>query len=167
MRRLLSVLLLALGLAGVGVPAWAHSGLVEGKPGPADKPQAGLTTITLRFAPLSATGGQRVTVLDPAKRDRVTGVRLRGADTLEVTVEPLAAGVHILTYAVTSADGHPVTGGYYLDVRGGSASASHVPAGLTGLVVTLGVVVVGCGLLLWRAGRRRRDAPVDEGVPAP
>ena len=166
MRRLLSArlvvvalpaTLLATLLAIAAAPASAHSGLIEGRPGPSDKPAAGLTTITLTFAPLSRAGSQQVKVLDPAQQDRVTGVRQVADGQLEVTVQPLAAGVHLVQYTVTSQDGHPASGGYYLDVRGGAASGSPVPPGLTGLLVTLGVVVGLLGLLLWRAGRRRRD----------
>jgi methionine-rich copper-binding protein CopC len=167
MRRLLRVGLLGTGLllcglVALGVPsASAHSVLIKGSPGPSDKPQAGLTTILLVFGPLSHSGPQQVKVLDPAKQDRVESIRLVGDNTLQVTVRPLEAGVHLLQYSITSADGHSGDGGYYLDVRGGPARASHVPPGLTGLVVTLGVVVVLLGLLLWRAGRRRREAPAD------
>jgi methionine-rich copper-binding protein CopC len=160
MRRLLSALLVVLAaLAGAAAPASAHSGLIEGRPGPSDKPQAGLTTITLTFAPLSRTGTQQVKVLDPAQQDRVTGIRQVADGQLEVTVRPLAAGVHLVQYTVTSQDGHASSGGYYLDVRGGAAPGAHVPPGLTGLLVTLGVVVALLGLLLWRAGRRRRAVP--------
>lgn len=166
MRRLLSLALLLVALCSTAATASAHSGLIEGRPGASDKPAAGLSTITLTFAPLSRTGSQQVKVLDPAKQDRVTGVRQVADGQLKVTVRPLAAGVHLLQYTVTSADGHEVTGGYYLDVRGtGATAGSHVPPGLTGLIVTLGVVVALLGLLLWRAGRRRRDV-AESDAPA-
>jgi methionine-rich copper-binding protein CopC len=166
MRRLLiAAALLLVAVAGPAAPASAHSSLIVAHPGPSDKPAAGLTTITLTFGALSRTGPQQVKVLDPAKHDRVRQVRLVGNTELEVTVEPLAAGVHLLQYTITPADGHTSSGGYYLDVRGGASTASHVPPGLTGLIITLGVVVVLLGLLLWRAGRRRpataREATVE------
>lgn len=136
MRRFVT-LLLALGfvLAAPG-SAWAHDVLEKTTPADGTSVQQLPTSVSLTFSDQPLAIGTQIIVKGP------TGDVTSGAPTIEgrVVTQALAAtapaGDYVVTYRVTSDDGHPVGGtfsfhaGVGLDGSTATAGATvHVPAG--------------------------------------
>lgn len=109
MRRLVVGWVAALMLLSLSAPALAHAVLVESVPEDGARLDSPPAEAMLRFnepvRPVSVTligpGGVTLPLPAPAARDGALRVALPGG---------LAVGTHVLSYRVSSADGHPVAG---------------------------------------------------------
>lgn len=129
--RVLAVLVLLLLLAGLAGPraAFAHAGLVSSEPADGAVLEAAPAAITLRFnepvRPLVAR------LIGPDGRTVLLGVPQTAGDGALVLALPagLARGTHVLSWRVTSDDGHPVAGGQSFSVGAPSLiGVAAVPA---------------------------------------
>ncbi|MFG1707919.1 copper resistance protein CopC [Nonomuraea sp. M3C6] len=128
MRRLLTVLLLA--LAGVGivpVAAQAHNVLVGSDPKDGATLTASPERVTLVFDQVVRQGYAQVGVTGADGSGWADGGVVVSAERVSVKVKPLRAGSsYVVGYRILSADGHPVTGKITFTL---AADASGVAAG--------------------------------------
>jgi hypothetical protein len=113
MRRLIVALLLT-GVAVVGpaTPAFAHNVLVGSQPSKGATLTVGPTEVRFDFNAPVRTGPNTITVLGPngTHWERTSTATVDG-NSVSTRVAPLGpAGVYTASYAIISADGHPVTG---------------------------------------------------------
>ncbi|WP_063765190.1 copper resistance CopC family protein [Nonomuraea candida] len=127
MRRLLTVLLLA--LAAVGVlhsPAQAHNVLIGSDPQDGATLTASPAQVTLVFDQAVRQGYAQVGVTGADGSAWADGSAVVAAERVSVKVKPLpAGGSYTVGYRILSADGHPVTGKISFSL---AASASGVAA---------------------------------------
>lgn len=116
MRLVLTFLWLTLAILGGCGHALAHAALVESHPMDGATIESAPPTVRLRFnEPVSALV---VSLTDAAGRThRDLSVAARN-DVLEIAMPPgLARGSHVLSYRVTSGDGHPIGGSIVFSVE--------------------------------------------------
>ncbi|WP_347351685.1 copper resistance CopC family protein [Intrasporangium sp.] len=180
MRRWLLLILLALGLALTGAPAAIAHDVVESTT-PAEGTTVdrlpGTVSITLSDDPLAI--GSQVLVKGPAGDVAEGRPRIEGR-VLSQQLSPRApAGTYVVTYRVTSSDGHPISGTFSfhatLGLDGSTATQAapvQVPARDTPeqaaakssqlvpvmLTIAGGAIVVVLVAGIWLAARRRDPA---------
>ncbi|MEV0620732.1 copper resistance CopC family protein [Nonomuraea sp. NPDC050404] len=127
MRRLLTVLLLALAVVGVAhSPAQAHNVLISSDPANGATLTASPSQVTLVFDQTVRKGYAQVGVTGADGSAWADGSAVVAAERVTVKVKPLpAGGSYTVGYRILSADGHPVTGRIAFDL---AADASGVAA---------------------------------------
>ncbi|WP_346115346.1 copper resistance CopC family protein, partial [Nonomuraea maheshkhaliensis] len=112
MRRLLTVLLLALAAVGVaGAPAQAHNVLISSDPRDGSTLAASPERVTLVFDQAVRQGYAQVGVTGADGSSWADGSPEVAAERVTVKVRPLpGGGSYTVGYRILSADGHPVTG---------------------------------------------------------
>ena len=112
MRRLLTVLLLALCAVGIGVgPAQAHNQLISSDPADGARLDAAPSRVTLEFDQPARQGYAEISVIGPGGGRFESGdASVRGAKVSMGLKELGAAGQYLVGYRVLSSDGHPITG---------------------------------------------------------
>jgi copper resistance protein C len=122
-----------LAVVATAVPAFAHAELVSSDPGQGATVRALPSTVTLTFSETVRTPAF-VEVTGPGGTDVAAGdLRIVDADVTQRLGEPVGAGRYTLSYRITSADGHPVTGTVPFTVTsdagaGGQGAQPTVPA---------------------------------------
>ncbi|TYB68402.1 copper resistance protein CopC [Nonomuraea sp. PA05] len=132
MRRLLTVLLLALAAAGVMCsPASAHNVLIGSDPEDGATLTASPAQVTLVFDQAVRQGYAQVGVTGADGSAWADGSAVVAAERVSVKVKPLpAGGSYVVGYRILSADGHPVTGKISFTVAAGASGvASGAPVG--------------------------------------
>ncbi|GAA2203864.1 hypothetical protein GCM10009850_000540 [Nonomuraea monospora] len=132
MRRLLTVLLLALAAAGVMCsPASAHNVLIGSDPEDGATLTASPAQVTLVFDQAVRQGYAQVGVTGADGSAWADGSAVVAAERVSVKVKPLPAGrAYVVGYRILSADGHPVTGKISFTVAAGASGvASGGPVG--------------------------------------
>lgn len=179
MRRFLALVVLAVGFALVGVPtASAHDVLESTSPAEGTTVDRLPQAVTLTFSDRPLAVGTQVLVKGPGG-DVAQGEPTIDGPVLTQRLSPQApAGSYVVTYRVTSADGHPISGTFSFQARvglDGSPATQGAPAvagqadtpakaadssqsgpvllGIAGLVI---VVIVAAAA--WAASRRRDTA---------
>lgn len=123
----LMTLAVVTGVAGAG-SAYAHTELVSSTPAANAKVEAP-TEVTLRFtediktefAAVEVTDGEGLSVADGA-------ARVSGPDLTQALRTPVHPGTYLVTYKVTSADGHPVSGSFSFTVVEAASSSTSSSA---------------------------------------
>lgn len=109
------LLLVAIGFAG---RAEAHAELVSTSPTAGSQADAGPQEVTLVFNERLDTGGAKLVVLNE-KSDEVAGGKptfVEEGKGIRITLPKLGEGHYTVSYAIISADGHPVSGAYVFTV---------------------------------------------------
>jgi methionine-rich copper-binding protein CopC len=113
MRRLIiAALLTGCAVLGLATPASAHNVLVGSQPSAGASLSTGPTEIRLNFNAPIRTGPNTIKVIGPngTHWERSENATVDG-NSVTTPVAPLGpAGVYTASYAIISADGHPVTG---------------------------------------------------------
>ncbi|MDV3252444.1 copper resistance protein CopC [Devosia sp. BK] len=151
---------LVLGLAlvfALAAPAFAHAQLIGSDPSDKAVLNAAPEALTLRFnEPVTPLA---ITLIDPQGGKTDLTAVTRGGERVEVPLaDPLGEGTHVLSWRVTSIDGHPIGGALVFSVgavteaasvsQGDPVSAFALWASKTGLFVAL---FIGLGGALFRA----------------
>ncbi|WP_226899890.1 copper resistance CopC family protein [Nonomuraea phyllanthi] len=125
MRRLITVLLLALAAAWVAQPAaQAHNVLVGSDPKDGATLDAAPSRVTLVFDQAVRQGYAQVGVTGADGSSWADGSAEVAAERVSVRVKPLpAGGAYVVGYRILSADGHPVTGKITFTLSPGAAGA--------------------------------------------
>lgn len=111
-----------------GTPAYAHSALKDGSPGPGDSVAPGADVIGLAFAPLKAGTAPRLSLVGPDGTQVPVGKPvLADGSVVCAAVAAMPAGINTLSYTVTSADGDEQSSAFQFEVVQG-AEAAAVPA---------------------------------------
>ncbi|WP_406674378.1 copper resistance CopC family protein [Nonomuraea sp. N2-4H] len=183
MRRLLTVLLLAVAATGVlWSPARAHNVLISSDPKDGATLTAPPERVTLVFDQAVRQGYAQVGVTSADGGSWADGAAVVAAERVTVQVKPLPAGSYTVGYRILSADGHPVTGKIGFTVTAGGAAAPATPPaaqepgsdaaaaeaaanGGAGMAVVwvLGALVV---LAIGTVVALRRSAPAAPAAPA-
>lgn len=137
MRRLLTVLLLALAAVGVaGAPAQAHNVLISSDPRDGSTLAASPERVTLVFDQAVRQGYAQVGVTGADGSSWADGSPEVAAERVSVKVRPLpGGGSYTVGYRILSADGHPVTGKISFTLAAGASAVTTgqaAPAGQTG-----------------------------------
>ena len=112
---LLPLLLLACWLGATGT-AQAHTSLSSSSPAEGSTVTEPLSAVTLTFS--GSVRGPEVTVAGPDGAVVSTGTATGEGSAVTVPVAPTATGPHTITWSVTSADGHDLTGTVAFDHAG-------------------------------------------------
>ena len=153
MKRFWLILLILWGTAVSTPRVLAHTELVSAMPAPGSS-VATLTEIRLIFSEPIAAGGQIELLQDFAAAAELQPVIDPNDGTVLVTaVPPLPDGVYTVQWAITSADGHPISGSYSLGINRTLQSA--IPWYQTSWAL-LGFLLSGVGILVivlrrWRS----------------
>ncbi|MEV4803334.1 copper resistance CopC family protein [Nonomuraea sp. NPDC049421] len=124
MRRLLTVLLLAVAATGLlWSPARAHNVLIGSDPKDGAALTAAPERVTLVFDQAVRQGYAQVGVTSADGGSWADGAASVAAERVSVQVKPLPAGSYVVGYRILSSDGHPVTGKISFTVTGGAAAA--------------------------------------------
>ncbi|MFB9473036.1 copper resistance protein CopC [Nonomuraea salmonea] len=124
MRRLLTVLLLAVAATGLlWSPARAHNVLISSDPKDGAALTAAPERVTLVFDQAVRQGYAQVGVTSADGGSWADDAASVAAERVTVQVKPLPAGSYVVGYRILSADGHPVTGKISFTVTGGGAAA--------------------------------------------
>lgn len=108
---LVGLLVAAAAVLGTALPASAHDQLIESTPAEGAVLDAAPTEIVLTYSGAILDGTATVAVLDETGADHVAGVPSSLDGTVTVPVEEgLASGAYEIRWAVTSEDGHPISG---------------------------------------------------------
>ena len=112
-RAALAAILLAIGfLAAMATPALAHASLVSIDPADGARLDESPDTVTLSFSEPVSVGLGGVRVLDTEGAPVQDGTARASGELVEIDLQPdLPDGTYVVSYRVTSADGHPVRGG--------------------------------------------------------
>jgi methionine-rich copper-binding protein CopC len=124
----------------VGEPASAHAQLLVANPGISQTLNAMPGLVKLQFDDdlIDMPSGNQIAVLDTAGKHMETGVTKLDGATLSVLLAKFSGvGKFQVLYRAISADGHPVSGGYYFYVAKPSPSPS--PSKVTSSKVTVKV----------------------------
>lgn len=162
MKRWLLVGLILAMTAVVTPRILAHAELVSATPAPGSSVQA-LTEIRLEFSEPVGTDVRIDLMQDFVPAAELTPVLDPDRPNVVFTaVPPLPSGVYTVQWAVTSVDGHPISGSYSLGINSAALPAAQpwhqtVWARLGFLLV--GVVVVGYTLRHWRPKSAPRHTP--------
>ncbi len=123
-RAATAALLLTLGVAG---PAWAHASLLGTDPADGAVLPTAPDVITLTFdEPVRVEDGG-VRLLDAAGTELPSTARAVDEQVLVTPSAPLGQGTVIVSWRVTSADSHPIAGGFTFAVGGRSPTTLAVP----------------------------------------
>jgi copper transport protein len=153
---------LAAVLSGVGVvlvtgstPAWAHAQLLGSDPAPDARLSRPPAAVTLRFDEAVEAGLGSVRLFDGRGRPRPLGAPRstdrRGA-VVRASLGTLGEGTYVVSWRVTSADGHPVRGAFVFTVGTPDASPAATRSLLERvLAAERGDVVVGGAVVAARA----------------
>jgi copper transport protein len=151
-------------------PALAHATVAGSDPAESSRLDAVPKTVTMTFSEDVTLGGGYLKVVDSKGNDvSAAGAKINGRDVTTPVRSGLGDGSYIVSYRITSADSHPISGAYAFVVGDGpliAITGSVVGGGTDGLIsklfdVTrfvgfLGIVLFG-GLafvvLCWPAGR--------------
>jgi copper transport protein len=150
--------LLALGLVSLllwAAPASAHAVLESSTPADGSTIDAAPEDVVLRFTePVSLSGGG-VDVLDGAGQAIDAGDAEVDGPLITVPMpDELADGTYVISYRITSADGHPISGGIVFglgvapDAGAGAAAAQPVDEGAWGYVAGVGRLLGYAGALV-------------------
>lgn len=137
MRRLLTVLLLACAVVGIGVagPAQAHNVLLSSDPSDGASLSAAPDVVTLVFDQSVRQGFAQISVTGPDGGSFADGPTLVNGPKASVRVKPLpGAGMYAVGYRILSSDGHPVSGRLTFTFTGAGSTAgspSQTPGGTT------------------------------------
>jgi copper transport protein len=168
MRLVVSVATLLLVVCGA-TGAFAHASLVATEPRDGSMIAQAPKTVRLRFnEPVTPAV---IRVIDAEGRTRNDAAVHAANETIEITLPTgLPAGTQVISYRVTSADGHPVAGSMMFSVGMGKAatapSSSDAALGILiwlsriGLYLGLFVGVGGVFFNAWTADTRTRSKPV-------
>lgn len=178
MRRFFALVLLAVGFALVGAPAAsAHDVLKSTTPSDGTTVEQLPQAITLTFSEKPLALGLQILVKGPG------GDVAQGVPTIDgpVVTQPLSpqapAGSYVVTYRVTSSDGHPISGTFSFHANAGldgstatqaaqAANQGDPPQQSAGnnssatpilLIIGAVVIVLIFGAAAWSASRRSRD----------
>ena len=112
-RAALAVVVLGLGLVvAAATPASAHASLVSVDPADGARLDESPATVRLTFSERVSAGLGGVRVLGPDGAEVQEGAARTDGPEVSVDLRPdLPDGTYVVTYRVTSADGHPVRGG--------------------------------------------------------
>jgi copper transport protein len=112
-RAALAVTVLAIGfLASAAGPAAAHASLVSVDPADGARLDESPDAVTLTFSEDVSVGLGGVRVLDGEGEPVQDGAARADGEVVTVDLRPdLPAGTYVVSYRVTSADGHPIRGG--------------------------------------------------------
>ncbi|MEU8395954.1 copper resistance protein CopC [Nonomuraea sp. NPDC048892] len=143
MRRLLTVLLLALAAVGVaGAPAQAHNVLISSDPRDGSTLAASPERVTLVFDQAVRQGYAQVGVTGADGSSWADGSPEVAAERVSVKVRPLpGGGSYTVGYRILSADGHPVTGKISFTLAAGASAVTTgqaAPAAPTGQAAPAG-----------------------------
>ncbi len=98
-----------------------HARLLSSMPGDGSRVEAA-TEVVLAFSEEVNPSFVIVTVTGPGGDEADGGARVEGRTVTQPLAPDLAAGEHVTTFRVVSADGHPVTGTVTFTTTGGPAS---------------------------------------------
>lgn len=119
---------LALGAAVVAAPsAQAHDSLVGSNPAADSVVQTAPEQLVLSFSGPVLPDGSRVAVKNPAGGSNAATPKVSGA-IVTVPFRASGPGVYAVTWRVTSADGHPVSGSYRFTLAGTTSAAATTSA---------------------------------------
>ncbi|MGN6752169.1 MAG: copper resistance CopC family protein [Intrasporangium sp.] len=185
MRRFLALVLLAVGFALVGAPAASAHDVLEST-SPADRttvdrlPQA----VTLTFSDDPLALGTQILVKGPSGNVAHGDPTIEGRVVHQQLSAQAPAGDYVVTYRVTSSDGHPISGTFSFHATVGldgstATQGAPVPAQQPGspdvaaaqqssfvpvmLTIAGVVIVLLIGAVVW-IGSRRRDAAATPGT---
>lgn len=134
-RRLLGLfLLVVVGLAAWAAPASAHATLVSSDPADGSTVDAAPEEVVLRFTEPVSLGGGGVDVLDGEGQKLDVAEAEADGDTVRLALpsSDMAEGTYVISYRITSADGHPVSGAVIFGLGvAPDASASATAAAAT------------------------------------
>lgn len=129
---------LALGAAVIAAPsAQAHDSLVGSNPAADSVIQAAPAQLVLSFSGSVLPEGSRVAVQNPAGGSTAATPKVSGA-LVTVPFRASGPGVYAVTWRVTSADGHPVSGSYRFTLAGSTSAATTPAATLAPAAPSLG-----------------------------
>lgn len=115
-------------LLSAGAPAAAHSVLIGTSPSDGDELDAAPEEVSLTFNEDLVDLGTEVVVTGPDGQEASTGeTDVTGPVASRPLASDLAAGDYEVTWRVTSADGHPISGTFAFTVSG-DASGAEEPA---------------------------------------
>jgi methionine-rich copper-binding protein CopC len=119
-KKLGRIALLGAVLALVGVPAWAHSFLVDAAPSSKDHVATSPKSLKLRFGGGVEPKYSNLTIETPDGKVLAQGAVGKPETPRELTLDSpeLAPGRYIVRYRVLSTDGHIVEGNYDFTVDG-------------------------------------------------
>ncbi|MET3595326.1 copper transport protein [Mesorhizobium shonense] len=151
-----------------GAPAFAHAQLIASDPPDGAVLPQPPETLTLKFsepvsplvARLSNSRGRTQALSDIGVKDKTIVVRLPAG---------LEQGTHLLSWRVTSSDGHPIGGGLLFSIGAPSASAPAAagqtePAIRTGIWIARFLII--CGLVFGIGGAVFRSLVAGTATPA-
>ncbi len=131
-RRGLVVLALACGLVALlAAPASAHADLLESTPAPAAVLDTPPTEVKLNFTEAVEAKGGAVRVFDDGGTRVDDGGAETSGSTVRMPLPDIGDGAYVVTWRVTSADSHPVSGAFTFQV--GQARAGATSREVTGL----------------------------------
>ena len=153
-------------------PAFAHASLKTATPQPDRVLQSAPKAVELNFSEPVTVAKGATTVVAPDGEIAMSGQPETKAETLVLPLKQgLSEGTYVVAYRVTSADGHPVSGGYTFSIGKATQAADpeDVQPPASALVQSLvlgnsylayvGIgVALGTGLLLFEPEARRRGA---------
>lgn len=129
MRRLLTVLLLACAVAGIGAagPAQAHNVLLSSDPKDGASLAAAPGAVTLVFDQSVRQGFAQISVTGADGSPYTAGATTVSGPRASVKLRPLPGGVFAVGYRILSSDGHPVSGRLTFTVTGSGSTAEPAP----------------------------------------
>jgi copper transport protein len=141
-------------------PAFGHASLERTEPAAGSHLAVAPDAIVLTFTEGVRVAGNGVRVLDTDCRAIDTGLARHGASdrTVSVALPPLAAGSHVVSWRVVSADGHPIQGAFTFTVgdanddRGGDCNTPQGASRALGIAYLLVRVAQFAGVLVFAGG---------------
>ncbi|SDO24148.1 hypothetical protein SAMN05660199_01615 [Klenkia soli] len=157
---LLTLLVAATAWLATAGTAQAHTGLTSTTPAEGSTVTEQLTAVTLTFS--GAVRGPEVVVTGPDGAVVSTAAATGEGSTVTVPVTPTATGPHTVTWAVTSADGHDLTGTVGFD-HAGPVVVPAVPEAPTSVTATSSSAAPPADVVVAQPGAAASEAPEDGG----
>lgn len=126
MRRT-AVVALALALASIATPAWAHASLVSSTPAAGERFDERPAAVGLEFSEAMSTPAYVVVTAPDGQRADEGEVRVEDRDVVVDLADGDGEGTYSVAFRVVSVDGHPVTGRFSF-VVGDEPLDEQVPA---------------------------------------